>query len=986
MGLCCVPLCSTLSGQGVKLYSMPKDIHKRKQYANCIKRPNWIPSDKDLICEKHFATDQYEIKFDRYIKVPKHKRILKADAKPTIFPHLNLSEDTRTNYNNSVKIGKNVESILKDHEYTFGKPQNITPIEDVMVLGKDHLDGEAEIEIQSSDPHADQLAIENEKLKQLLEEHIQRIETLEKEKKILKEEKENGFLPTELFSRIFGEDQIKFLKKGRVHKWSEETIRKGLKLRFATGTRAYEDLIKAGYPLPSVRTLNQRSEHIKFEPGSFDEVIEMMGEKFHHKPDSEKLFTLSLDEMALKAGSRIEYDIRSDSYVGNSTLPGHSGSSASKALVFQIASIGGPRVKQVIGYHLTPSSVDSKPVAEIIENIIIKCHNVGITIMVVTADAGSTNKGAFSKLGCELTKNSDFTNFFIHPCDSNLKVYVIFDQPHVLKSLASMLRSHKEFKLPEDFVTKHGLPSSRVKIEHVQKLLDFQNKTLFKLSPLLRKGCLDPAHFQKMNVGLAMGLFSRDVANGLRYLVQEEDYPNEMLTTAFFIEFIARWMELVNSRFHSIALSKHNMEVYNLAIQHLEEMIGLFKNIDIGGKWKIVQTSIITTTKSIINLQDLLLNVHGFDFVLTARFSQDSLKNLFSIIRRKNCDPTVREFLYCLRSIMLSQYLREVKSSSYDFDEGQYALDFLDKKKTADLNDGVIEERINDEELEEFIDKYSLTADKELLKVEQRILYYLSGHTIFSVIKKRFKTCPNCLPLSMKEKNNYDNDIAKYQKLRDYNGDALIQCDETLFEEFFLPAETLFRSFVSDKIVNKKGLLESLLKIFFKDRQKKFQCHDLDHVLAKRFFQIRLHLNAREVTRETKEIEHGAENSSRTVKMRDMAKKHGKKQSQKRAPKNSTKNEKKKIIQKKKEKAENSRKNTPAKNVSTIKSKIPSHWSKLDPPNMKVKEMQHELLLRGLSNKGVKKVLTIRLKLLLDREKNLEEKKSSGKSTRNSNK
>ena len=43
-----------------------------------------------------------------------------------------------------------------------------------------------------------------------------------------------------------------------------------------------------------------------------DEVIEMMGEKFQHKPENEKLFTLSLDEMALKAGSRIEYDIRSD--------------------------------------------------------------------------------------------------------------------------------------------------------------------------------------------------------------------------------------------------------------------------------------------------------------------------------------------------------------------------------------------------------------------------------------------------------------------------------------------------------------------------------------------------------------------------------------------------------------------------------------------------------------------------------------------------
>ena len=202
--------------------------------------------------------------------------------------------------------------------------------------------------------------------------------------------------------------------------------------------------------------------------------------------------------MSLKAGCGIEYDIRSDSYVGDSTLPGHSGE-ASKALVFQLASIGGPRVKQVIGYHLTPSSVDSTPIAEIIEDIICKTHHVGITIPVVTADAGSTNKGAFSKLGCELTKNSEFINYFPHPCDNNIKVYVIFDQPHVLKSLASMLRSHKVFELPEEFVEKNNLPSNLVKIEHVIQLLDFQNKTLLKLSPHLRKESIEPGHFQKMH-------------------------------------------------------------------------------------------------------------------------------------------------------------------------------------------------------------------------------------------------------------------------------------------------------------------------------------------------------------------------------------------------------------------------------------------------------------------------------------------------------
>merc|ERR1712218_667457 len=101
-------------------------------------------------------------------------------------------------------------------------------------------------------------------------------------------------------------------------------------------------------------------------------------------------------------------------------------------------------------------------------------------------------------------------------------------------------------------------------------------------------------------------------------------------------------MELVNSRFHGIALSKHNVEIYDKAIHHLEDTIKLFHKINIGGKWKVVQTSVITTTKSILDLQNMLLNIHKFEFVLTSRFSQDCLENLFSQIRRKNCDPSVK--------------------------------------------------------------------------------------------------------------------------------------------------------------------------------------------------------------------------------------------------------------------------------------------------------------------------------------------------------
>ena len=128
-----------------------------------------------------------------------------------------------------------------------------------------------------------------------------------------------------------------------------------------------------------------------------------------------------------------------------------------------------------------------------------------------------------------------------------------------------------------------------------------------------------------MNVGLCMRLLSRAVADGLKYLVEHENYSKDLLTTAKFIEVVSRWFELINSRRHVNALSKANMTAYDKAIQHLHDTIDLFQEITIGECWKPIQTGIITTTLSILSLQQLLLEDYGLEMLLTARFSQDCL-------------------------------------------------------------------------------------------------------------------------------------------------------------------------------------------------------------------------------------------------------------------------------------------------------------------------------------------------------------------------
>jgi hypothetical protein len=66
----------------------------------------------------------------------------------------------------------------------------------------------------------------------------------------------------------------------------------------------------------------------------------------------------------------------------------------------------------------------------------------------------------------------------------------------------------------------------------------------------------------------------------------------------------------------------------------------------------------------------------GFAFVLCGRFSQDVLESLFSVIRsRGDSYPSQLRFRANLCNISVSQYLTDVKSSSYIADQDEYFVD-----------------------------------------------------------------------------------------------------------------------------------------------------------------------------------------------------------------------------------------------------------------------------------------------------------------------
>ena len=124
------------------------------------------------------------------------------------------------------------------------------------------------------------------------------------------------------------------------------------------GGSGYKCLLDLGFPLPAIRTLQQRTEEIKFEPGVVTEVFDLLKLKACQMSSTEVLCSLVMDEMSITPGS--QWDVKSDSFIGSVTLGDvASGTKATKCLAFLLAGIA-VRWKQVVYYHFTGKIIFSR--------------------------------------------------------------------------------------------------------------------------------------------------------------------------------------------------------------------------------------------------------------------------------------------------------------------------------------------------------------------------------------------------------------------------------------------------------------------------------------------------------------------------------------------------------------------------------------------------------------------------------------------------
>lgn len=316
-----------------------------------------------------------------------------------------------------------------------------------------------------------------------------------------------------------------------------------------------------------------------------------------------------------------------------------------------------------MAYYFNGKSINGNVYHDIVVDLISKCESIGLNVVALISDMGLSNQSLWRKWNITARRHCKVSNYIHHPLDNTRKLFIVPDVPHIFKNIKNMLMTNKVLFISDKIL--YNLPSNKICSSHIEDVINYQEKLEFLLVPKLSEEDLMPNHFQRMKVGKSRIVINHDVCTALKFL-SEELNKSEYVTTAWFIDTVDKWFSLMTSRHPVLAISKLKPEMYEKTIHFLNSFIDIITDLKVGHKklWKPSQTRSILATSSILDIQKIYLYDKGLHFLLTSRFTQDCLENLFCVLRTKNIVPNALKIKNNLKLLSVSQYLKDISKGS----------------------------------------------------------------------------------------------------------------------------------------------------------------------------------------------------------------------------------------------------------------------------------------------------------------------------------
>ncbi|XP_036147613.1 uncharacterized protein LOC118647242 isoform X1 [Monomorium pharaonis] len=879
---CAAKGCNVKEKQGIMLFRFPKEPERRAKWITIVNRVNWQPYSNSTLCELHFGEDQWEqtrVDGSRKLRYSAIPSLLLSKENSSPVPSVSFID--KHNYcslsSASATIFRQSQSPLKDITNVI---QSSASLSDLKTMEKEFVEESVEKSVKESviEPVEEsvkeivdlkqQLELKEKELAALQTKHISMQKIADRVFKIYHNiKRQNETMKTKLkrlqcsycrSSKLFApklhEDQLKALCSNttRGRKWSIQSITDGLIYKMKWGTQGYSDFVKK-YPIfPSVRTLQEAVEHMKFESGILEEVFDVIQCQIPHMTLHEIHCVVVLDEMAIKPGEM--YDSSTKRIIGLCTFPGHIGL-AKKALVIALAGIT-TRWKYAVAYYLT-NKVDSEAkqtncnftgnaLKDIISKVIVKAENIGLKVAAVISDMGSDNLSLWR--ACNIGYQNDEVRCTIpHPARLQDKLCIMPDPVHLFKNIRSMLERQKVIYLPESILHSLGLSYPIVEVKYLEELMRHEQKFEFKISKFTESSLQTKNnHFSTMKVSTPRSVICQKTVVGLNIYAKISE-NSKIATTAFFISLVDRWFAFVTNRSLKLALSKKNEDNYNKAIDHLKFTAYVFRYMKIGtkGHWKPVQTGLLMVVECLLFLQNYFLNEVGLSFLLLGRFTQDCLENLFSLLRFRQPVPYALHFKQNLKMITLSQLSNNTKkNTSYynDDDTKKIEHNFLEFSKAIGIS------RQHEKDLNAFFEtcaiKIPQVSDNQMHSIDEwewPIIYDIAGSVVRSVKCINIKICDDCFKSVLWNGKKY-HPYSIIVQMRSYTENSLLHVSDPCFKAI-MKSEITFRH-LKDTLTKAKDM--NIVNFVVKELEYVWEganiplCHDITTKILKRFITMRL--------------------------------------------------------------------------------------------------------------------------------------------------
>ena len=518
-----------------------------------------------------------------------------------------------------------------------------------------------------------------------LEEEIQRMRREIVEKKVVVDE---GFSQDILncmekseqkvtpFMKMFWEQQTAAFNVKKVKQYHPMIIRFCLSL-IAKSPAAYEELRDSNIlVLPSKRTLLDYKNAIRPKVGFNPEVIEELKKTTENLTGHQRYVTLAFDEMKIK--ENLVFDQHHDQLIGfvdlgdpdiNFGTFSDVDELASYVLMYYVRGISSD-LKFCVGHFATNGMSSEQIMSTFWEAVGILEIGCNLKVVAAVSDGASSNRKFYS-LHNLLTggDNSVPVHRTVNLFDSDRFIYFFSDAPHLIKTVRNSIFNSGFEKVR--LLMNNG---KRILWSHLVNLVNDQVNSALKMAPKLTHNHINLTPYSKMNVNLASQVLSKTVA-----VILKNYYPEDTHETATLCDLMNTFFDCLNSRCQNEGLFKRNenlrpyysadderfnwlKDVFLKYFDSWYETIQSVDGLSDDEKNKLfiphqTYNGLKITTLSLIEVTKFLLS-KGMPFVMSSRFNQDCLEELFGRHRslgRRNDNPSLHQIGYQSNTLRLQR-------------------------------------------------------------------------------------------------------------------------------------------------------------------------------------------------------------------------------------------------------------------------------------------------------------------------------------------